>query len=1159
MQPEAAIINAPQSAPSLGQDALWYKDAVIYQVHVRSYCDSDGDGMGDFRGLTQKLDYIQDLGVTAIWLLPFFPSPLRDDGYDIANYTEVNPCYGTLADFKNFLREAHRRDLRVITEMVMNHTSDQNEWFQRSRRAKPGSKWRNFYVWSDTPEPYRDARVIFQDFEPSNWSWDPVAKAYFWHRFYHHQPDLNFDNPDVRQAMFKAVDFWMEMGVDGMRLDAVPYLFEREGTNCENLPETHGFLKELRSHVDRQYPGRMLLAEANQWPEDAAAYFGAGDECHMNFHFPLMPRLFMAVEREDRFPIIDILEQTPALPDVCQWAIFLRNHDELTLEMVTDEERDYMYRAYAAEFRARVNLGIRRRLAPLLRNNRKKMELMNGLLLSLPGTPVIYYGDELAMGDNIYLGDRDGVRTPMQWNGDRNAGFSHANPQKLFLPVIIDPEYHYTLRNVEVEHNSPHSLLWWMRRVINIRKQYRAFGRGGFEFLRPENGKVLAYLRQFEDETLLVVANLSRFPQCAEIDLSRFRGQTPIELFGQIRFPMIGELPYMLTLGPYGFYWFRLQPQESHLAEPSPAALPLVKAEGDWDHAFQGRAKTKLEAALKPYLRQHRWFAGKAKAIQHVELIDWFAIDDDARAPIRMLLIRVDYNEGEPDRYVTPVVFAQEPQAGNILGDHLAAGIARVEVGGATATLCEATWEKEFWAPLFDCLVRRRVIKGRHGEIRALQTRAFRRLRAEGDDHYAPAVHAGEQSNTSAVFQNRVILKLFRRLHLGVNPDLEVGRYLTERASLEHVPDVGGALEYVVGQGEPMTLAVLHQYIPNQGDAWVYTLDELSRYFERIRAETPEVTLAGGTALETSQLPTIGPGEGNGQPTLEASTAQRRMPQELVESVKGASLLDLAERESPALAQEVIGHYLQSAELLGQRTAELHLALAAEEEDAAFIPEPFTKLYQRSLYQSMRAQARKSLDLLRKQVGKLPEDVRDPARRVLDQENNILGRFRRLIEHKIDARRIRCHGDLHLGQVLSTGRDFVFIDFEGEPDRPISERRIKASPLRDVAGMVRSFHYASHAALLSQAPGLRLLREAAIPVEDWMHFWYVWTTAAYLRAYLSKARTGAFLPVAKEELDTLLSAYLLEKAMYELGYELNNRPHWATIPMEGILQLAAKE
>ncbi|HKE14216.1 MAG TPA: maltose alpha-D-glucosyltransferase, partial [Kofleriaceae bacterium] len=495
-----------------GEDPLWFRDAIIYELHVRAFSDSNADGIGDFPGLVTRLDYLRDLGVTALWLLPFYPSPLRDDGYDIADYTTVNPIYGSLDDFRRLLDAAHERGLKIITELVINHTSNEHPWFQRARRAPAGSVERDFYVWSDNAERYRGTRIIFQDFETSNWTWDPLANAYYWHRFYHHQPDLNFDSPAVKQAVFDALDFWMDMGVDGLRLDAVPYLYEREGSNCENLPETHEFLRELRRHIDRKYKNRMLLAEANQWPEDAASYFGRGDECHMNFHFPLMPRLFMGLQQEQAFPILDILEQTPAIPDNCQWAVFLRNHDELTLEMVTDQDRDYMWRVYAEDPQARINVGIRRRLAPLLKQ-RRKLELMSALLMSMPGTPVLYYGDEIGMGDNFYLGDRNGVRTPMQWTGDRNSGFSRANPQKLYLPVIIDPEYHYESVNVEAQEANPQSLLWFNKRLIALRKNHQVFGRGKVEFLHPENAKVLAFVRSYQDEHVLVVANLSRFCQ----------------------------------------------------------------------------------------------------------------------------------------------------------------------------------------------------------------------------------------------------------------------------------------------------------------------------------------------------------------------------------------------------------------------------------------------------------------------------------------------------------------------------------------------------------------------------------------------------------------------------------------------------------------------
>ncbi|HSQ15919.1 MAG TPA: maltose alpha-D-glucosyltransferase, partial [Candidatus Binatia bacterium] len=625
----------------LGDDPFWYQDAVIYELHVRSFFDSDDDGIGDFRGLTEKLDYLQDLGVTALWVLPFYPSPLKDDGYDISNYTAVNPAYGELSDFRLFLREAHHRGLRVITELVLNHTSDQHPWFQRARRSPPGSKWRDFYVWSDSPEKYRDARIIFKDFESSNWTWDPVANAYYWHRFYSHQPDLNFDSPEVRRIMLTTMQFWLAMGVDGLRLDAVPYLYEREGTSCENLAETHKALKTIRKRVDERYPNRMLLAEANQWPEDAAAYFGDGDECHMAYHFPLMPRMFMAIRMEDRYPITDILSQTPPIHANCQWALFLRNHDELTLEMVTDEERDYMYRVYANDPHARINLGIRRRLYPLLGKDRKKFELMNALLLSLPGTPVLYYGDEIGMGDNIYIGDRNGVRTPMQWNSDRNAGFSRARSQKLFLPVTIDPDYHYETVNVEARQNNPSSMLWWMKRVIALRRQFKAFGRGTIEFLTPENHKVLAFLRSFGNELILVVANLSRFPQFVELDLSSHKGKVPVELVGKTEFPSIKDSPYFLTLGAHIFYWFSLESpdRETETATiPAETPAPILNVKGGPDSLFRKDLRGTLERILPAYLRTRRWFGGKARRMKWARILETIPLANATAYPHLLLV-----------------------------------------------------------------------------------------------------------------------------------------------------------------------------------------------------------------------------------------------------------------------------------------------------------------------------------------------------------------------------------------------------------------------------------------------------------------------------------------------------------------------------------------
>ncbi|HEU4324843.1 MAG TPA: maltose alpha-D-glucosyltransferase [Roseiflexaceae bacterium] len=1113
-------MTAPHNKAGAPQgDPLWYKDAVIYELHVRAFYDSDGDGVGDFRGLAEKLDYLQDLGVTAIWLLPFYPSPLRDDGYDIADYTEVNPTYGSLADVRTLIREAHRRGLRVITELVCNHTSDQHAWFQRARQAKPGSAARDMYVWSDTPEKYRDARIIFKDFETSNWSWDPVANAYYWHRFYSHQPDLNFDNPQVHRAIKKALDFWLEMGVDGLRLDAIPYLYEREGTSCENLPETHTFLKELRRHVDGRFRDRMLLAEANQWPEDAVPYFGDGDECHMAFHFPVMPRLFMAIRMEDRYPIIDILDQTPAIPESAQWAMFLRNHDELTLEMVTDEERDYMYRVYANDQRARINLGIRRRLAPLLGNNRRKIELMNGLLFALPGTPVLYYGDEIGMGDNIYLGDRNGVRTPMQWSPDRNAGFSRASPQRLYFPVITEPEYHYETVNVETQQNNSSSLLWWMKRLIALRKRYRAFGRGSIEFLHPDNRKVLAFLRRHGDEQILVVANLSRYVQAVELDLSAFDGMRPVELFGRVEFPPVRETPYFLTLGPHAFYWFALEPHHTALGDGEAAGdVPELALAGPWQALLKNGA-AELAELLPAYMRQRRWFRSKARTVRQAQVLDSLPVSPEAGGP-RIALVQIEYVEGDPETYVLPLACARGPEAEQILAELPHAAVARLRLDSEPALLYDPSAERAFSAALLALLSGRRRSRGQAGELAAPPSRALQRA-LDARDALEPSAMRAEQSNTSVIYGDRFILKIFRRLEEGLNPDLEIGRFLTERGEFANTPPVAGALEYRQRSGEPMTLAILQGYVPNQGDAWSMTLDALGRYFERVLAE----------------------------PVTPPSDTPRN----------AATLLALAEQELPEAICDQLGTYVEHARLLGQRTAELHLALAGGAGEQAFAPEPFTPFYQRSIYQSMRTQARQSLQLLRKQQRHLGEDTRSDAQRLLEREPQIMERFRAVLDRPISAVRTRHHGDYHLGQVLYTGKDFVIIDFEGEPARPLSERRIKRSPLRDVAGMLRSFSYAAYSALLSGTQASTIRPEDRDAAECWANSWSLWASAAFLASYLATAGNAPFLPRDRADLAVLLDAFTLDKALYELSYELNNRPTWLCAPLSGILQITDEQ
>ncbi|MDD5656661.1 MAG: maltose alpha-D-glucosyltransferase [Elusimicrobia bacterium] len=1095
----------------------WHKDAVIYELHVRAFFDGNDDGIGDFAGLTQKLDYLQDLGMTALWLLPFYPSPLRDDGYDIADYFSVHPDYGTLADFKSFLREAKRRGLRVITELVLNHTSDQHELFQKARRAPAGSPARDFYVWSDTPQKYADARIIFKDFETSNWTWDPAAKAYYWHRFYSHQPDLNFDNPEVRAYMFKVVDFWLGLGVDGLRLDAAPYLFEREGTNCENLPETHAFLKELRRRVDRKFKDRILLGEANQWPEDASAYFGAGDECHMAFHFPLMPRLFMALRMEDCFPIIDILQQTPDVSSRGQWAIFLRNHDELTLEMVSDEERDYMYQSYARDPRARLNLGIRRRLAPLLGNHRKKIELMNGLLFSLPGTPVVYYGDEIGMGDNIHLGDRNGVRTPMLWSADRNAGFSRANPQTLYLPITIDPEYHYEAVNVDVQQNNSHSLFWWMKRLIDLRKRYRAFGSGAMEFVGCENRKILCFVRSHGEERILVVANLSRFVELAELDLANYKGLALVEMFGRFEFPPVTDKRYMLTLGPHSFYWFRIRQPTAPEVDTSlvPAQVQVLECAGGWNRLFAEPAGGGLREALKTYLRARHWFEGRAHQLKSVRIMDQAVLGYGEKSSARICLVRVEYIDAEPETYLLPIAFAAEDQAGDIRQNHPFSILCEVRRKGAKAcvegVLFDAVADPAFCAALLASIREGRRLPGRWGAVRLAATPGL--AAALGAQAPPPgALAKTEQRNTSVRFGDRLILKLFRRLHPGENPDAEISRYLAEKKSFPYSPALAGDISYLPRRGESWTLAVLHCYVPNRGDAWHYTLDYLRRYFDEL--------------LAAAEFPKPQP-------------------------PPAAGFLQLWDQEPPPAAHG-IGAYLETARLLGQRTAEFHLALSDAQEEA-FAPESFSELHQRSLYQSLRNRANDALYLLRRRLKDVPEAHRPLAEAVLNAGGEILKRSRVLLGRKLTGQRIRCHGDYHLKQVLYTGNDFQIFDFEGPAAQSLQDRRIKQSPLRDVAGMLRSFDSAACTVLLGRVGVVRA--EDSARLEPWARYWQQWTSASFLKSYLAAAGPGRILPGSRAETEALLGVLLLEAALAELRVELEEHPQWAIIPLKGLAQL----
>ena len=1088
----------------------WYKDVIIYQLHVKSFCDGNGDGIGDFKGLLSRLDYLERLGITAIWLLPFYPSPLRDDGYDIADYTRVHPDYGTLNDFQRFLNEAHARGIRVITELVLNHTSDQHAWFQRARTARAGTKSRDFYVWSDSTDRYTDARIIFQDFELSNWTWDPVAGAYFWHRFYSHQPDLNFDNPRVHEALFKVLDFWFSRGVDGVRLDAIPYLYEREGTNCENLPETYEFIKKLRSRVEEKFPDRMLLAEANQWPEDAAKYFGDGDACHMCFHFPLMPRMYMALEMENIYPITDILEQTPDIPQSCQWALFLRNHDELTLEMVTDEERDYMYRIYVKDPRARVNLGIRRRLAPLLGNDRRKIELLNVLLLTMPGSPIIYYGDEIGMGDNYYLGDRDGVRTPMQWSTDANAGFSRANPQKLFLPLVIDPEYHYTSLNVDTQEQRNSSLLWWMRRLIDLRKAHSCFGRSPIRFLNHDNTKVLSFIRSDDREDICVVVNLSHHAQMVQLDLAEYAGRIPEDLFSRNQFLPIDEESYFLTLSPYGYYILNLLKTETE-AGPKQSGLPRIRGK-EWPAVLNEKAaRSAFENRILPaYLPQQRWYGGKARKIRKLQLHDWIPLSRSATTTV-LLLVEVTYHEGADELYIVPLGFQpRKTDPEDQQTDMPPGAMAWLTLKNSSGPLCEAVFSDQFGQDLLGLIAGRKRLAGQHGRLHAAASRQVAQAWRNPESNLTPKLLGAEQSNTSIIYGDQFIFKLYRRTDIGIHPDVEMVRYLTEKSGFPQIPAYAGSLEYRNHEHQPIVLGLMQQFVANQGDAWQLYLDLADNY------------LAEAAARAMSE------------------TAPPKGLTSLIRS-------DAAELPEP-LDEIISGMTLEMSRLLGTRSAEMHLALAAGS-DPGFRPEPFSSLYQRSLYQAMQNQANRELRQLGKTRTHLPEALQDDIDAVLELQKNVLRQMRRITGKRFPAEKIRIHGDYHLGQVLFTGNDFVILDFEGEPVRPLTERRIKRSPMRDVAGMIRSFHYAAYAALLSG----RHPDSDALPA--WADLWYQHVSATFLSGYLETLAGSELLPDSSEELENLLIPYLLEKAVYELGYELNNRPDWLIIPLRGIQHL----
>jgi maltose alpha-D-glucosyltransferase/alpha-amylase len=1097
-------------------DALWFKDAVIYQAHVRAFLDSTNDGVGDFPGFTQKLEYLHSLGINCLWLMPFYPSPLRDDGYDIADYENIHPSYGSLDDFDRFIEEAHRLGIRVITELVINHTSDQHPWFQAARRAPAGSPERDFYVWSDTNQKYQGVRIIFTDTERSNWQWDDTAKAYYWHRFFHHQPDLNFDSPDVLAAVIRVMQFWLDRGVDGLRLDAVPYLIEREGTICENLDETHEVLKKIRAALDQRYPDRMLLAEANQWPADVRPYFGDGDECHMAFHFPLMPRMFMGVRQEDRHPITEILRQTPEIPENCQWAMFLRNHDELTLEMVTDEERDYMYQAYAADPQMRINVGIRRRLAPLLENSRPRIELLNALLFSMPGTPVIYYGDEIGMGDNIYLGDRNGVRTPMQWTGDRNGGFSRADPARLYAPPIMDPVYGYQALNVEAQERAPFSLLHWMKRMIGLRKQTTVFGRGTIEFLPAQTRKVLPYVRRYKDEIVLCVANLARSVQPIELDLSRFKGMTPVEMLALTEFPRIGDLPYFLTLAPYSFYWFRIEPAPpaitARIAPETTTEIPQVPAlfvGAAWETLLEGNVRTLIERdLLLPFLQRQRWFGGKARVSRTARFADWGLVRRGPQ-PLFVTIVDVDFEDGARDRYFLPLTICAYADVKGLEERSPNAILAHV-TGARKGLLFDAWLDDRYARTLLDALEREEQFATKRGSVRALKTPAFAGIRGGAGEDLRVTRMPVDQSNTSVVYGDRLILKLFRRLQPGINPDFEIGRQLTERAGFTRVPPVAGAFEYTSLGTETSTLAMMQQLILSQGDGWAHTLDEVARYFEDVDAESAPADA--------------------GPITFAALIAS-----------------EPAERVARAM-----GGYLVTAATLGRRTAEMHLALGSDSTDPAFVPEPLTTVDVQLVTSDAVAQAQKALDVLAASSLTLPQDVQASAELLVQSRNTLIDRIRSAANLDFVASKTRVHGDYHLGQVLWCEEDFVILDFEGEPTRPIAQRRLKQSPLKDVAGMVRSFSYAAYAGLFVHTASRRAEFDR---VEPWARIWQLTAASAFLRAYFTTAAGALFVPAAESQRDALLELFVLDKALYELDYELNNRPDWVRIPLRGIFDL----
>ncbi len=1124
-----------EAARAISDDPLWYKDAIIYEVHVKSFYDSNHDGIGDFQGLIEKLDYLVELGVNCIWLLPFFPSPLRDDGYDIADYRGIHPQFGTRRDFRQFIREAHERGIRVIIELVINHTSDHHAWFQAARKAPSGTSKRDFYVWSDTDQRYAQARIIFRDFEPSNWTWDPVAQAYYWHRFFHHQPDLNFENPKVRKAITRVMRFWLDLGVDGLRLDAIPYLCEREGTNCENLPETHEVLKMMRSELDAHYRNRMFLAEANQWPTDVRPYFGAGDECHMAFHFPLMPRIFIAIRQEDRLPITDIMERTPSIPENCQWALFLRNHDELTLEMVTDEERDYMYFEYAKDPRMRLNLGIRRRLAPLLDNGRRRMELLNSILFSFPGTPIIYYGDEIGMGDNIFLGDRNGVRTPMQWSADRNGGFSRAEFAQLYAAPVMDAVYGYQSVNVDSQLKNPSSFLHFMKRLIALRKRYSTFGRGSIEFLAPENRKALAYIRRDENHILLVLANLSRYMQPVELNLEAFEGYTPIELFGRVEFPRIGKLPYFITLSPHGFCWFELikkepaiEPQAATVSPvaSTPETEPVLEWDGNESAFLSGPLRRELEHLLPHYIKRQRWFGEKSKEIEALSFVEaevvslgtffprFVRLEGGARSFVLWYLIEVVVAGGERKRYFVPLALLAGQGRSAIQFHHPEKLLATLRSNEEELLLVDGLLLDDFCRALLLMVRNRREMVLGNSTVTGKPRGRFLEEREHHLSQIPVARVASEQSNSSVIFSDRYILKIYRGLEQGINPDVELNLELSD-AQFQAIPMTFGTLECVWQNGASSTIGLLQEFCINQGTCWDHAVEEIRRYLEACLVGKSDDALAFSTR------------------TVE-------------------HLRQLIDEEVPETFRERLGPYLHHVQLLGTRTAELHQVLAARSSRSEFQPEPFTAETRERFFDRLETLARGTFAELRAGLPSFTPDVRKLSEQVLATEARCYQLLHEMQLIPITVSLIRIHGDYHLAQVLRVPGDFIILDFEGEPARLLSERRERSLALRDVTGMLRSFRYAVHTALAIMEHTHREELERSIV---WADIWERIVCAQFIKAYLATAERQPFHPREKEAFWTWLHLLMVEKALYEVHYELNHRPDWLKIPLQGLAGL----